>query len=370
MKVHRDHITTERILVRCDGSPQIGFGHVVRCLALADELRDQHGCKVAFAMLGGLLGVAQVRKHGYGVYQPNIEISKPVNEGDWLQSVVREMGAQVLALDVRTELPIEAIKQIRQSGVLIATIDDPSERRLETDLAFYPPVPQVEFLDWSGFRGTRHVGWEWVLLRIEFYHYRQKLLKFEYPQKSFAGKPTVLITMGGSDPAGLTLKVLQSIDLLDEEFNTVAILGSGFQEHVATRLWAETAERKYNFLINVEDMPSVMTRSDMAIVSFGVTAYELATLGVPSIHLCFSDDHAMSSSAFVRAGIAKSLGYHADVSSHMIAASVQELLLDHQERHRIQKRCFAQPIGGGCRLIASAIKKSVNHSCPIKSLKS
>jgi spore coat polysaccharide biosynthesis protein SpsF len=360
----------KRILFRCDGSPQIGFGHVVRCLALADELQDKHGCKIAFAMLGGLLGVAQVRKHGYLVYQPNLEITKPVNEGDWLQSLVRELGAQVLVLDVRTELPIEAIKQIRQSGVLIATIDDPSERRLETDLAFYPPVPQVEFLDWSGFRGTRHVGWEWVLLRSEFYHYRQKLLKIEYLQKSFAGKPTVLITMGGSDPAGLTLKVLQSIDLLDEEFNTVAILGSGFQEHVATKLWAETAKRKYNFLINVEDMPSVMTRSDMAIVSFGVTAYELATLGVPSIHLCLSDDHAISSSAFDRAGMAKSLGYHADVSSHMIAASVQELLLDHQERHRIQKRCFAQPIGGGCRLIASAIKKSVNHSCPIKSLKS
>lgn len=270
------------------------------------------------------------------------------------------MGAQVLALDVRTELPIEAIKQIRQSGVLIATIDDPSERRLETDLAFYPPVPQVEFLDWSSFRGTRYVGWEWVLLRSEFSHYRQKRLKIKCPQKSFAGTPTVLITMGGSDPAGLTLKVLQSIDLMDEEFMAAVILGNGFQKHAAINQWAKSAKRKFEFLSNVENMPAVMNKSDLALVSFGVTAYELAALGIPSIHLCLSDDHAISSSQFLMAGMAKSLGNHVDVSPKDIVAAVRQLLLNQSERQLMQKRCLAQPIGNGYRLIASAIVEAMH----------
>ena len=38
------------VIVRCDGSPAIGMGHVSRCLALAGELRDVHGCAVTFAM--------------------------------------------------------------------------------------------------------------------------------------------------------------------------------------------------------------------------------------------------------------------------------------------------------------------------------
>ena len=41
---------TMRALFRCDGDGQLGLGHIYRCLALADELRDGHGYGVSFAM--------------------------------------------------------------------------------------------------------------------------------------------------------------------------------------------------------------------------------------------------------------------------------------------------------------------------------
>jgi spore coat polysaccharide biosynthesis protein SpsF len=57
-----------------------------------------------------------------------------------------------------------------------------------------------------------------------------------------------------------------------------------------------------------------------------VTAYELAELGVPAAYLCLTEDHALSASAFERAGMGVSLGVASRVSEGDIAEVVAELL--------------------------------------------
>ena len=43
----------------------------------------------------------------------------------------------------------------------------------------------------------------------------------------------------------------------------------------------------------------LMKKSDLAICSFGITAYELAALNIPSLHVCLNTDHINSSALFV-----------------------------------------------------------------------
>lgn len=155
------------VLMRCDGSPDIGLGHIVRCLALADELHEVHSCRISFAMRTGTPGIRMVEKKGYQVLTPP-EGDQSFDYRKWLNECVRKVDARVIVLDVRDGLSRVVVEELRNKGILVVTIDDPEDKRLEADLAFYPPVPQVKRIDWTDFSRELYAGWEWVILRKEF----------------------------------------------------------------------------------------------------------------------------------------------------------------------------------------------------------
>lgn len=341
------------VLFRCDASSQVGFGHVMRCLALARVMRSRYAWDAAFAMVEGPAGRTLVKQHGFLVYMFG-NTSQPCDEGRWVELLLAEADAAVLVVDVRSELSLAALQAIRAHGVLIATVDDPSERRLAADFAFYPPVPQVRRLDWSGFTGDLYIGWEWVVLRPEFAWHRQ-LVTQHRECKSPDMRVRILVTMGGSDPAGLTLKALKALDSLDNDFETMVILGPGFMHLKALATWLANARRSYHLRHSVRGMPTLMAEADLAVASFGVTAYELAAMGVPSVYLCLTEDHAESASVFVDAGIALSLGFHTDVSEGQIARSIRQLLDDRLSRQDLGTRARVQVDGKGAQRVAGVI---------------
>ena len=100
----------------------------------------------------------------------------------------------------------------------------------------------------------------------------------------------------------MTLSALRAIDSLTHPFEATIVLGKAFMHQPALDDLLATARRQYRVLRDPASMAEVMAESDLAIASFGVTAYELAVMGVPAIHLCLTDDHAQSASAMADAG--------------------------------------------------------------------
>lgn len=350
--------TPKHVLIRCDAAPETGFGHVVRCLALADELRDRHGCQIDFAMLQGPQGVAQVQTQGYAVYTPEYQ-SDGLDEDRWLQDLVAKGRHQVLVLDVRTRLSCTAVQSIRESGVLVVTIDDPSERRLAADLAFYPPVPQVQRLDWTGFTGELFVGWDWVLLRPQFAQAARKArasMSKEKPQSQREDqRRTVLVSMGGSDPAGLTLMALEALEQLDINLRVLVVIGGGFMHETALHERLHTAKLQYEIYRNVTDMASLMAKADLAVASFGVTAYELAAMHVPTIYLCLTEDHALSACAFVSEGLGTSFGHYADLTLETLISAMNEFLQSFHAGQLLFARPEIYPDGLGVERISKQL---------------
>ena len=299
------------ILFRCDGSIKIGMGHVIRCMALADHLKENHGCKIHFAMRKSELGINRVKK-SYPVIEANEQSFDYV---DWFFDCISQTQSKILIMDMRDGLTKEQLKLIKKkTGIKVVTIDDPEDKRLEADLAFYPPVPQLEKLNWDGFEGELYVGWEYVLLRKEF------LKQYPKPKNSI---PNILVSMGATDGKNMTEFVINSLDRIIEKFKVTIIVGSGYPYLKNLKKTLEEVHFEFELLQNPKDIAKIMSQSDFSIISFGQTAYELAALKVPTIFLCLSHDHNESSKLFINEGIGVSMGEYSKLSKQKFIKSVQ-----------------------------------------------
>jgi spore coat polysaccharide biosynthesis protein SpsF len=158
--------------------------------------------------------------------------------------------------------------------------------------------------------------------------------------------------MGGSDPAGLTLKAVRALELVNAPFRAIVVVGRAFCFRDELEALLATAKHACEVREDVSDMAGLMAEADLAVASFCVTAYELAAMGVPGIYLCLTDDHAESASAFVGAGIGISLGVHGAVSVEQVSDRIRSLLADPAERTRMSERCRRLIDGRGAERIA------------------
>jgi spore coat polysaccharide biosynthesis predicted glycosyltransferase SpsG len=344
------------VLFRCDASPTIGLGHLVRCLALADELHERHGVAVAFALRASPLASEMVKRRSYPAIQaPEGQV---FDQEAWLHDCVLKSGAQILVVDVRDDLSKTALEGLAGKGTIIAVLDDVSDRRWAADLAFYPPVPQLRRVDWSGFRGRLCVGWEWIVLRSQF-------AEGVPPRDNSKGTLRLLIAMGGSDPAGLTLKAVRALDRLDEDFESVIfesvnfestiIVGAGFCHRESLRDLLGQTRRHFTVREDVSEMSAAMAQADLAVCSFGMTSYELAAMGVPAVCVCLTEDHAESASALVAAGMGISVGVDDQDTETRLGAAVERLLVDKNARAQMSARARELVDGRGARRIAELL---------------
>lgn len=295
----------KEVVFRVDASIEIGTGHVMRCLTLADMLRANGvNCRFICRMHKGHL-IDFISKRGYELITLAAEvgnqnlINKPKHaywlETDWETDAIQtcsSLGPQIVdwlivdhyALDFRWE------KRLRHHCHRLMVIDDLADRQHDCDLLLdqnlgrqaqdykYLVKPETEML----------LGSKFSLLRPDFAEYRtESLVRRESPvlQK-------LLITMGGVDKdniAGKVLKELQSCQLPDDLEITV-VMGSRAPWINEVREQALLIKSRTKVLVDVSNMAKLMAESDLAIGAAGGTSWERCCLGLPSIVIVLADN--------------------------------------------------------------------------------
>jgi spore coat polysaccharide biosynthesis protein SpsF len=334
-------------LIRCDGGGNFGYGHVKRMVSLARALRDREGIGAVFALNGTEDAAGPIRRAGF-----QVTMLHGVSD---LETLVDTVNPDLLLLDGREGPNRAELEKLKRGIAVTAVIDDGSERRLAADYAYYPPVPQAHALDWAGANTLPRIGWEWTLTGLNPNAAPRAGFQPGRPGKGLpkSARPTLLVAMGGSDPFGLTPRCAKALAPLDPVFRVRFVIGAGMKDGKKIAESLVKLKSNYETVEGANDLSIEYANADLALCSFGVTAYELAASGTPAIYLGISEDHAASARAFAEAGMGISLGTAAKVSDVEILRTVRWLLHKPLARRDMRNAGLSLIDGQGASRIAA-----------------
>ena len=346
------------LLIRCDANKEIGFGHLSRCMSLAKILRNKYDCNVIFGIKRSHIAIQKICQSGFEVEIINKEFTS--KNKNIILEIIESRKISVLFFDLKENVPLEIIKKIKEKNVILITLDDSSDKRIYSDLVFLPPVPQVKNLKWENFKGTKFIGWEWMPLRSEFMELKSKSQKKIYTNFK-SRRIKFLVTMGGSDPKGFTLSALKLLDKLskskDLKIKITIILGCSFAFNNEIESLLSSIKIKHSLYRDVKNIEEFMIDSDLALVAFGTTAYELAVLGIQSFYYCLTPDHATSAESFENCFFGRSFGYqkkiNLDKQIEVVKKHINLLDQSHEKINTLKKEIM----GNGALNIAKEIDK-------------
>jgi spore coat polysaccharide biosynthesis protein SpsF len=307
-------------LISCDGGGLHGYGHMKRSLTLGRALRDREGFGVAFVLNGDNEAGKTLRAAGF-----ETTILSVHSKANTLVALIARKNPDILVCDARENLGRAHLTRLAAKIPVTAVIDDSSDRRLAASHAYFPPVPQVKKLSWTGARTTVRAGWEWALLGLD-----PSRVVARGPRDET--RPLVIVSMGGSDPLDLTRLAACALSKITAPLRARFVIGPGFRNTQRLSREIEAMSPHFEAVQGAPDLAPEFAAADLALVSFGVTAYELAALGVPALYITLTDDHSLSASAFAEAGMGIVLGLGRVVRAEDIARAVWKLSLDEPRR--------------------------------------
>lgn len=306
-----------RIAFRTDASIQIGTGHVMRCLTLADTLRERGAqcCFISRAHPGHLLDLITLRGHeaialpaGEDDYSSDAAPAHAAWLGtDWATDAAQtrealgSQGVDWLVVD-HYALDCHWEQALRTACHRLMVIDDLADRPHDCDLLLDQNLGR-EHADYEAQvpQGCGVlVGPRYALLRAGFIAMRSySLARREQPELK-----RLLVTMGGVDSenaTGKVLAVLQDCGLPDGCRITV-VMGPHAPWLEQVRMLAAAMPVPTEVLVNVTDMERLMAECDVAVGAAGSTSWERCALGVPSILLILAQNQRVIANALEAAG--------------------------------------------------------------------
>ncbi|MBP0001026.1 MAG: UDP-2,4-diacetamido-2,4,6-trideoxy-beta-L-altropyranose hydrolase [Cyanobacteria bacterium SID2] len=319
-----------KVVIRADASARMGTGHIMRCLALAQALQADRGQPVFAVAISTPAIEKRLTSEGMQVIPLKVRPGSPEDSRE-TAALTRRLKARWVVVD-GYHFQDEYQRILKQSQLRLLWIDDlASTRHYYADFVLNQNISADE--RWYRNREPYTqllLGTRYTLLRREFWLWRGR---------QRAVPPTarrLLVTLGGSDPDNVTLKVLRALGHLNIEALEVTVVVGGSNPHYNSLKAAASSLRfPVNWQWNASNMPELMAKADMAIAAGGSTCWELAFMGLPSILLILADNQRAMATGLAAAGCAVNLGWHEEVTETEIATTVARLSRSRSDRSRM-----------------------------------
>ncbi|MCH2547443.1 MAG: UDP-2,4-diacetamido-2,4,6-trideoxy-beta-L-altropyranose hydrolase [Alphaproteobacteria bacterium] len=289
------------IAFRVDASSIIGTGHVMRCLTLANALK-KHQRKTLFLsrhMPDYLIDSIQQAGHVFVPLTDAVQATDSLAHAKWLgtsqqadaQECLRYVSAVTLEWLIIDHYGLSSDWEVymRAAAPQILAIDDLADRMHDCDILLdqnaYPHA-QTRYAEKLPAKCRPLLGAEYALLREEFVCARDSLMR------RVGSVQRILVSFGGADSQNWTAKVLNALIELNVKAEIDVVIGA--QHPAFEDITQQCATYGFHCHVQSDRMAQLMAAADMAIGAGGVSVWERASMGLPSLTIAVAENQIAS----------------------------------------------------------------------------
>lgn len=297
-----------------EASQQIGMGHLMECLAIADSFQ---GWQIPFHFITNPYPPAEEL-----LYSKNIPFNVlSINQVEEVCQRIKQDSMDCVIVNHR-KIELSSLKRLKKEDFKVIVIDQLGNKTVVCDLLINYAIVS-DWLEYTFIDKPPNCcfGADFAILRNEFMKLHQKEKRFSQ------GRKKVLVSMGGVDRSGATLRIMKALQLIGEPVEKEIILGKGFAHMGQFQQMCEKInDSHFTFAQGVNNLAEKMQKADIVISSGGNTTYEMACVGTPGIILWEDKHEDLQGRAFSEKGIVCHLGNGVATPLEVIAGSVEALL--------------------------------------------
>ena len=323
----------KKIVIRVEGSYELGLGHIYRMISIANKLLLYHD--IIFLMERGTkLGIEKIKEYNCPItYFTEKSFFKKIDK----------INPDIVINDIlNTEK--KYVLELKKRGLFVVNFEDEGSGAKYADLvinALYhknnPPK-------------HHYYGYKYVCLADEFLYAPKKEVQLEIKN--------ILITFGGTDSNNLTLRTLKAIEKINKKNISInVILGLGYKYKKDLFYYIDELIKK-GFFVQVKENIPFMAReiynADIVITSNGRTIYEVVAIGTPCISI--SQNKREANHIFVQtSSCIKYLGLVDYLTTGDISQALSELIGNYPQRKKMSRKALTFDINKGTHKVINLI---------------
>lgn len=344
-----------KIAIRTDGSPDIGMGHIMRCISLGKEFK-RWGCTVFFFSKYSD-GINKIRSEGFELIKiKNGKLNSLENEpefgADQIIALVEQFGIDVLIID-SYNVSRQYFLQLKPYVKKLVYIDDINKYVYPVDILINGNITG-EYMKYEKYSDdeTMLLGPKYNLIRDEFKSLPSRAINKEVKE--------VMVTTGGSDAYNMNSKIVNMLISGENKKNFIIniVVGSAFKN----KKQLENISKEHDNVVlheNVKRMSDIMLRSDIAISAGGSTLYELCACGTPTLAFIAADNQEELVNKMEELGYIQSLGWYNEIAEDNFAGSFKAMYNDYNRRLGLSKKMQSLVDAQGTRRIVEEVLESI-----------
>ena len=315
-------MSKEALFIRADASVSIGTGHIMRMIALGQAWQAQGGevhflCSEITSALEQRLAI----------------------EGFHLSRIHTTLGSQE-DLSETIHLIAEMLQADRQNARVVL---DGYHFGSDYQLGIKAEGFKLLVVDDYGHAGFYHADWVLnqnisareelyakcspdtkLLLGPKFAMLRKEFLAYKGWQREIAPvAKKILVTLGGSDPDNVTLKVIQALS--DFDLHAKVVIGGSNPHLREIKNFIQSQNDStalIEVIVNATNMPELMAWADFAVAAAGSTCWELAFMGLPSMFVILAENQVEIAMQLDAEGFGICLGNGVGLKNEKLAQAI------------------------------------------------